>query len=244
MADFQTNTPSIGTLFVKSTDIYESTLDFKGTSSNSIANIQAILKDRAFVLMSKAGQEEDLTIHIADPALAGFIGKVIVDLQNAGRNRRTIVLGDEKTAQLSISSEQEFVVFDVLDPRITKHGYTRMPFRVKRNIVSNVIKGAAHFYWHLRRGTEEPTSDLTAVLEFTKLIKRKGRVQVDGKNLIKDGQIDLIASETVHGLKLVNTSKSGLYPYVLFFNVSDLSIGTWVLTRPILTNGDIGRCLL
>ncbi|KIM23672.1 hypothetical protein M408DRAFT_250848 [Serendipita vermifera MAFF 305830] len=219
-----------GVFVVQSTDLIRSTLVPLSDSGTTIATeSRTHLKPNLFALLEKVGEEGDFRLHIEDTELHQFVQNTLEEAQNSplsNRYPRTIALVDKKIAQFTLGVEQDYVTFGILDPSVTTCGLNHMPFRVKRNVLASVIQYAAHFDWHLHRvvSTAVPTFQKSVRLEFTKIYKRNGALEVDKSNLNVNNRIDLVVGEDKYGIKLVNNSDKNLYPYLFFFDCSDLSI--------------------
>ena len=96
-----------------------------------------------------AGTEEYVRIHVATDI--GVLGDLTRDLK---RTDPTIQLVEqEQEADFGIALENGKVVFNIVNPEVSAHGLTRMPFILEPNLeaIYPIVRAAAHFYWHLRR---------------------------------------------------------------------------------------------
>ncbi|KIM26231.1 hypothetical protein M408DRAFT_25451 [Serendipita vermifera MAFF 305830] len=207
-------------LIVQSTDLTTSTLvSMSGSGTASTMDTEP----HAFVLLRRVGEEGDFRLHIRDTELC----QSFREYEEAQKDHHlwNIALGKEG-ARLALSIEQDYVAFEILNPSVTVFGLHRIPFRVKRTILASVIQCAAHFDWHLRRdvSSEVATFHESVHLEFTKIFKRNGRLEPDKSNLNIKNRIDIVVGKDKYGIKLVNKSDIDLYPYLFFFDCSDLSI--------------------
>ncbi|KIM26235.1 hypothetical protein M408DRAFT_330631 [Serendipita vermifera MAFF 305830] len=222
-----------GVLVVQNTDLITSTLvPLSSRSNTNTKETWTHLKPSVFALLEKVEEEGDFHLHIKDTELRQFVKDMLGEARNAPfphRHPRRIALVDRQAAQLALGIDQEdqdYVTFEILNPSVTVFGLHRMPFRVRRTMLASVIQCAAHFDWHLRRvaSTEVPILQKCVHLEFTKLYKRNGRLEVDKSNLNVNNRIDLVVGEDKYGIKLINNSDKNIYPYLFFFDCSDLSI--------------------
>ncbi|KIM26234.1 hypothetical protein M408DRAFT_194109 [Serendipita vermifera MAFF 305830] len=203
-----------------------------GLSTVNTTDTQIRLKPQAFAVLRKVGNEEDFPLHIEDAELHQFVKDTLEKAQRAPlphRDPRTIVFVDKQTAQLALSidqCDQAFFTFEILNPSVTAFGLRHIPFRVKRGDLESVIQCAAHFDWHLRRAVskEKPIFHESVRLEFTKVFKRDRRVESDNSNLNVDNRIKIVVGQDKYGIKLINNSAKNIYPYLFFFDCSDLSI--------------------
>ncbi|KIM26236.1 hypothetical protein M408DRAFT_25453 [Serendipita vermifera MAFF 305830] len=224
------NYPSkdLGFLTVRSTDLLTSTLAPPSSSSTEdTTDTMPRLEPPTFAVLKKTGVEEDVRVHVKNSRIVQLFANTLDEEGQQPHHRQTqIVFAEKSKAQLALDIEREYVTFEILDPFVTRYNLCRIPFRVKPDILPSVLQSAARFHRNLRRKISIRAEKLqTSVhLEFTKLTKRNGRIQVDGSNLNVRGRIDLVVGGEKYGIKLVNKSNEELYPYLFFFDCSDLSV--------------------
>ncbi|KAG8848339.1 hypothetical protein FRC20_002551, partial [Serendipita sp. 405] len=221
---------SIGSLTASDPDAFSTTMIV--TSGTPIFTIG----EEAFALQTRAGEEEDLRIHVPfDEKLLCVFQAVAREMKNRTVSQQRIVLVDEATASLSVAFEDGVIVFNIRDPLAITHGFTQIPFRVKptEDDVYSVVRAAAHYYWHLHRTSKERTLKDEVTVEAFKLVEIsdeydddiEGNLLPDGPNRIVDGVADLVADdETAYGLKITNNMDTDLYLSAFFFDNSDFSI--------------------
>jgi hypothetical protein len=146
-------------------------------------------------------------------------------------------MNTEEEASLVLQlNAQGGVHFTVTDPRVTDHGLSRLDRDIPLDNLESVIRAAQHYYWHLLRENSAfsfPNNtklDSNVTLDFYKLkqtgtfVKSIGdpieRVIV-GQNVIVKVAAD---NTTWYGIELKNKTTVPLYPYLFFFDNSDLSI--------------------
>ncbi|CCM00516.1 uncharacterized protein FIBRA_02550 [Fibroporia radiculosa] len=197
------------------------------------------LETEGFALQTRAGDEEDLKVHVAlDEKLTFIFQALAKEMQRTDPARRTIIPVEKKeAAKLDIALEDGSVVFNILHSVTSQYGLTRMPCTIKPsfNAVQLVIYAAANFYWHLDRKSTSGSLQNFVNIEFKRLKKLRevdhdgyNVLLEDGPNLIRSSVIDLQVDDTAqYGLKIINNSKVPLYLSVFFFDSSDLSIDSW-----------------
>jgi hypothetical protein len=134
-------------------------------------------------------------------------------------------------AELDIALEDGQVVFNILDPRVTNFGLTRIPFHIspKADDVYPVIRAAARYLWHLRTN-KNPAFQNKVRIEFKQLMVTR-EIQPYGPDLNIDGVIDFIVDEkAMYGIRIVNDTAEPLYPYLFYFDNTDLSISECLCT--------------
>ncbi|KAI0318754.1 caspase domain-containing protein [Amylostereum chailletii] len=129
------------------------------------------------------------------------------------------------------------LAFGFMDPLVTSSGLTRMYHKVQPRVdlVFPVLRGAAHFFWHLRRSPKKNLLSKKVRIEFTKVVVTddvdedlKYILAPEGENLINAGKIELEADDkTLYGMKVFNDFNVGLYASLFYFDCSDLSISSY-----------------
>ncbi|KAJ3505330.1 hypothetical protein NLJ89_g7477 [Agrocybe chaxingu] len=138
-------------------------------------------------------------------------------------------------ADLEVVLENGRYLFRVTDTRLTQRGFDRLfpTINPTSKEITSLVRGACHYYRELRSG-ENNLSAATkggVVVEFYRLQKSGSyppRMAPTGPNLLTDGLVDFVVQEDVpYGMKLINNTPYDLYPGLLYFDNSDLSIGTY-----------------
>ena len=178
--------------------------------------------------------EEQVRIYISDESLKDLVKKI-------DPNQRTIQLTGQDQAEFGMALEDGKVVFNILDPLVTKYGLTRMPSSLEPTLeaISPVIRAAAHFYWHRHR---TPQSDRGLVdfveIKATKLEQKS--VEYDsGLNCVvvygptrdwESGNESLnfdLQTGASYGWMIINKCEVPLYPALFYFDNSDWSISEY-----------------
>jgi hypothetical protein len=190
----------------------------------------------AFALQIRAGEEQDLRIHVPmEEGLLGAFEAFAQVMKTSESERFKIMLVEKEKAELSLTLEEGGVVFHILDPLVTMYGITRMPFKVNPTAadINNVLRYAAHYYWHLRRTSSNKNLINAVDVELTALRELEGEYDDDlspirapyGPNLNIDGVVNIVVDRTaMYGIKLINKTNRPLYPSLFFFDSGDLSI--------------------
>ena len=142
---------------------------------------------------------------------------------------------EEASLVLQLNS-QDRVHFTVTDPRVTGHGLFRLDQDIPLDNLDSVIRAAQHYHWHLLREnpkfsfSDNTRLDNKVTLDFYKLIQMGNSVKSIGYPIEKDivGQdviVKVVADDTTwYGIELKNKTNTSFYPYLFFFDNSDLSI--------------------
>ncbi|KAH9924781.1 uncharacterized protein B0H18DRAFT_1104924 [Fomitopsis serialis] len=227
------------------------------------------LSDPAFALQTKVGLAEDLRVYAAQsPTLATLLDAVDRRMQDSDYHGRKITYASNKDqAELGMSIEDGLVVFDILDPRVTQYGLTRLPHTASTDAdeVFPIICAAADYFWHLRRRNTKPERIVTGVtLDIRKLNSARRSSddsdsdsdsdvplawKPENTNLNENGILELLLDKPIDiGYRLENNAQQPLYPYLFYFNCNDLSVGSLNVTasagrfqpdRPLLVGGSL-----
>ncbi|CCM00512.1 uncharacterized protein FIBRA_02546 [Fibroporia radiculosa] len=187
------------------------------------------LEGEGFALQTRAGDEEDLKVHVAlDEKLTFIFQALAKEMQRTDPARRTIIPVEKKeAAKLDIALEDGNVAFYILHSATLRCGLTRMPHTVEPsvNAVQSVLYAAANFYWHLDRKNTSGSLQNFVNIEFKRL-KKSQKVDrygydvllADGPNLIRSDVMDLknvmdlqVDDTAQYGLKITNNSAIPLY---------------------------------
>ena len=196
--------------------------------------------DGAALQISSGTEEHVLRIYVADEGLKALVNKI----ERTDPSHRIILPVEREQAEFGMALEDGKVVFDVLDPLVTKSGLTRMPFSIEATLeaITPVLRAADHFYWHLRR-TPEVKSDtekgLANYIEIEVAEMEHDGISYDddlepvlspteaGWKRGKDFDLEIEDRGTIHGWKIINQSSVSLYPALFYFDISDWSISEW-----------------
>ena len=146
-------------------------------------------------------------------------------------------MNTEEEASLVLQlNTQGKVRFTVTDPRVTGHGLFRLNQDIPLDNLDSVIRAAQHYYWHLLRENPDfsfinnARLDSKIILDFYKLEQTGAFVKSIGDPIEKvivgqDVIVKVDADNTTwYGIELENKTNVPLYPYLFFFDNSDLSI--------------------
>ena len=223
--DWPPKTSPLGTLVALDTRAFSTSADVVSGAS------QFALTESAFALQTKAGAEEDLRIHVAmDEKLIGVFEALVQEMQHTGDEQRRILLSKKNNAELDIALDDGLVVFNILDPLVTKFGLSRMPFRISPKVddVYPVIRAAAHYRWHLRRTNKKPIFQNKVHIEFKQLTMIREILPI-GPDLNIDGVVNFVVdNEAMYGIRIINDTPIPLYPSLFYFDNSDFSISGYL----------------
>jgi hypothetical protein len=188
-------------------------------------------------LQITAGEEESLRLHVPlEEDYRTVFAALALELSRRQAGQRAILFVDKDSADLSIAlNDKHEFEFLVTSDLITGYGLRRLYYTVERDInkIYPIIKGAAHYYWHLRRSPEKNTLRKKVDIEFNRLEptgefddELEDILEPAGENLIQNGVVDIEADKiTPYGLTIRNKVNVPLYIALFFFDNSDLSIG-------------------
>ena len=146
-------------------------------------------------------------------------------------------INTEEEASLVLQlNAQGRVHFTVTDPRVTDHGLSRLNKDFPLDNLESVIRAAQHYHWHLLREnphysfSNNTGLDSKVALDFYKLKQTGTSVKSVGDPIEKvivgkDVIVKVVADDTTwYGIELKNKTDVPFYPYLFFFDNSDLSI--------------------
>ncbi|KDQ52438.1 hypothetical protein JAAARDRAFT_73132 [Jaapia argillacea MUCL 33604] len=192
--------------------------------------------------------EGDLVLYVPrkDKVLLGFkaVEKQIKEMKDTPW-QIIVVSGEEKKskAHLEIKIEDDKLAFIILDEKTAQYGLTRIPFLVYPVVddVRPILSSVARYYWHLNRPSLNSCLLNGVKIEFNRLKSSVNRFDnptptfrvrsPDGPNLYRDdGVIQLIADgKDIYGITITNDTAVNMFPYVFFFDNSDLSIQSFYM---------------
>ncbi|KAF8972429.1 caspase domain-containing protein [Flammula alnicola] len=193
--------------------------------------------NHAYAVQTKAGEKEDLRLHVAlNEDLIPVFSALAQHMQRPGTDDRRIQLVElDKNPHLHVDIEEGRVVFENLDPLVTKYGLTRMPYTTKNNVddIYPVIRAAAHFRWHVELTNPNHTLQNKVELHVYELREKEDEYDDDflpiyeviEKNLNVVGEVFLSEDPSkTYGFKVVNNSPLKLYPSLFYFDNSSFEI--------------------
>ncbi|PVF91863.1 hypothetical protein CPB86DRAFT_820144 [Serendipita vermifera] len=207
------------------------------------------IMEKAVALQTSPGKESGLSIYLSDDDMGSSIPRVfgldILDEWTEGCN--VVFTKDKEQAHVEMAWEHKEIVFNILDPHVTVHGLSRMPYRIEpsKESVQRVLDAASNFYWHLRRISSDPDLIDAVDIEFRR-IQSTGEYDDDlndiylphGSNLIQQGIVDLVIDGTSeYGITITNKTEMALYASLFYFDNCDFSITPY--TRPPTSRGRV-----
>ena len=145
-----------------------------------------------------------------------------------------IIVNDAESSDLQLTVEGGKVYFDRRDDLVTPHIGARISHTVDDGDLSairNVVKSSQHFYHHLKRSGTDDYRDVRMEL---KILEQKINEDFDrvfnpiGKNLIADEPATIVVDESAYlGMTIFNETDLPLYPYLFYFDPTDLTISTF-----------------
>jgi hypothetical protein len=153
------------------------------------------------------------------------------------RERLSVDLVDDdhaNAAGLRLSIMEDGVHFDRNDTMINPYIGSRMPHVVDRTdilLIREVIRRFMHFNYHLTRMGGD---DFRNVYMELRRLRTDYSANFDqtltpvGENLIEKEPASLVVDEVARlGMTIHNRTDLPLYPYLFYFDPSDLDISTW-----------------
>lgn len=138
---------------------------------------------------------------------------------------------ERERAEIVVDFERDGLVsFFTNNPYAGKYGVDRMRHTVPPRLepVAHVLRGIARWNYFFRR-RNNATAFLPLVnIEFYRIEadKRTGKTNFVGRNLNRSGRIDIPADpKEAYSMHIFNDTDYGLYPYLLYFDVREQSIG-------------------
>jgi hypothetical protein len=190
--------------------------------------------DRILTAFQKvAGEEARLRLYIHPDAN----GRDVIFSKLGEFQHLFLCMNTKEDASLVLQlNSQGRVQFTVTDPRVTVQGLSSLDQDVLVDNLESVIRAAQHYHWHLLRkdpGFSFPNDtrlDSMVTLDFYKLQKTSTSMISIGDPIEKviNGQdviVKVVADVTTsYGIELKNKTAESFYPYLFFFDNSDLSI--------------------
>jgi hypothetical protein len=202
--------------------------------ASSGSSLQGITK-HAFGLVTCAGEQEDLRIHVElDEKLMSVFRALAIEMKRDNAIQPRFMLVEKEKAELDIVSENDQIFFKILDPMVTMHGLNRMPSSIPPNPedIGPVLRKAARYFWHLRRTGNADALESNVEIQFTRLVlagydrRFNAFWKHEEPNLINNGVIDIDTADedAIYGIQITNNLDRDLFVSVFYFDNSDLSI--------------------
>lgn len=204
-----------------------------------------------YALQIEAGPSESMRVHFTEAFSKRFKGNADWDAAFCSTKNSpfTLVQSTPDAAQMIVDvNEEGKVTFETGNPIARSFGLSVLP-NTAPLLVTNVLpilRAAAKWAWHVERSPGAPLSDGTTDTSERdlKAILKSGPVEIEflqvelatgtkHSNVVSNnhnvgGVVDLKYNQAhFYGIKLVNNSSIGLYPYLFYFDVSEQSIGEW-----------------
>ena len=199
----------------------------------------SIPQQAAIAVQTKVGEREDLRlfIPIGDEYLPCHNAWLSLMQPGNGYTYNITLLENPDTAHVELVMKNERVVFLYRDERITQYGLQQAYFDVEPTTeeVARVLKALAHYFWKINLTSNNPEITKSIQFEFYQLDPSDDIYDEDTglpemtpipPNICKDNLIDFVIDEDApYGIKITNSSPHDFYPYLFYFDNSDLSIG-------------------
>ncbi|KAG9077192.1 hypothetical protein FRC06_009057 [Ceratobasidium sp. 370] len=138
------------------------------------------------------------------------------------------------------------VTFHTHNKLSNKHGISRLPHTtpVDVKVLLSVLRSAAAWDWHIgRKNPKSPFNDRVRI-EMFRLKEELAHdgcsiaLIPDGENLNKNGVAEVVVNPShYYGFGIINNTAFDLYPYLFYFDTSDLSIVPFYLSPAIHQSG-------
>lgn len=211
----------IAHLVVTSVDVFSSTLDFPPDSKRTLLPtlFYSRLKERAAVRhIFLYSADRQWLESVFPPEVQAELSATLVD--------------DVKSCDLELSVLERRIHFDRHTELVTPWIGSRMRYTVDIGDVDTiraVVKGSLHFYYHLTRTAPATFEDVRMELrELRQELNEEFDVvfHPTGKNLIEDEPAKIVVNEDAQlGMTISNNSSHTLYPYLFYFDPTELTIG-------------------
>jgi hypothetical protein len=191
-----------------------------------------------------SGQRHDLVVHVPlKDALTPLYQVILKLLHNLPAAHPYLFLFTEDHAKADLSvdvstneAEPKSLRVTVLDERVAAHGYSQIPTRIPLldDEIESFLLKAAHFYRHLNRSKPNDSVGREVSIEMVKVVvsgsrdHRRRQRHRNAVNILTHGVAEVLIrshESNDYGFKISNNTDKNLYPHILYFDNSDLSIG-------------------
>ncbi|KAJ3505257.1 hypothetical protein NLJ89_g7510 [Agrocybe chaxingu] len=228
-----TSNPCIGELEVKTVNLFTSVMKPLSTAPKFKVPSSCYSK-----LMYAA--EYTVSIFCEDKAL-------LASAFPADFNKKSgiVVADDVRHCDLELTVKDGRVHFDRHQLLVTAH----LPTRIRHSAsvgdvatIQEVVAATRHFYYHLTRTSDDNFKNVW--MEMKKLEQFHHILTPIGNNLLAKEPATIVVDESVPlGMTIFNQTDLLLYPYLFWFDPTDLSIADWHITHKgandIITNVDV-----
>ncbi|CAA7263720.1 unnamed protein product [Cyclocybe aegerita] len=217
--------PRLGELEVKSVNLFSSVMEPLSTAPKFKvpSSCYSKLTYAAEFTMSIFCEDKAL---LASAFPAGFSKKWSI-----------IVVDDVQQCDLEITVKDGRVHFDRHQQLVTDH----LPTRIRHSVsvgdiatIREVVTATRHFYYHLTRTSDDNFKNVWMEM---KVLKEEFNRDFDqiltpmGNNLLMKEPATIVVDESVRlGMTIFNQTDLPLYPYLFYFDPTELTIIDWYLT--------------
>jgi len=203
------------------------------------------LGSTAYVVQTKPGptvQPKLFASTSVDKEGLEFVRKTLDILRDVPHGITFELASNRKGASVEVDTiadeggKSKRLVFNSLDDRVTRHGLRRIhpTSNLQINEAASLLHEAAHYHYCLQLSISDTKFRQLIDIRFYRLQGGNGAFDTPedcktvGGNLLKNDIIFLDVGDTdeevAYGIEIVNKSHRDLYPYVYYFDNSDLSI--------------------
>ncbi|KAF8970609.1 hypothetical protein BDZ97DRAFT_1914501 [Flammula alnicola] len=192
----------------------------------------------AVAIQTKASSRKCFRLYIRSDDR--FNGRpLLCSLRNVAKDefQKIVMVNNAEDAHLNIAIENNTATVRVIDKRVTKYGLIRKIDAGVTTVaqVAQLLNRATNYYGQLNRTNNISHNCIrkSVTVECYKLEGlpskfpdvEQAELSPVGDNLCVDGVIDFVPQEnSFYGIKLINRSDYDLFPRVLYFDNSDLSM--------------------
>lgn len=192
----------------------------------------------AWALQTQIG--DNVFVNVAIPAENDFL-PVIRHIKEAG-NGTMIRIVEDQSHEIAVVGIDGCAGFVLTDEKCCENNLRRLPIMVSLDVdeIYSILSHAAHFFWDLRRLGKKPTLFVTleayeVIVDYALDSLQTGSIfNATGKNLSNGNAIKISlqdGTETRYGFKLISSSSQSLYVWIFSFNMANLSVGAFKLSR-------------
>ncbi|KDR74093.1 hypothetical protein GALMADRAFT_71556 [Galerina marginata CBS 339.88] len=228
----------------RQTQVGVATVASVGAFRSILTSPDSLISQPYVAVQTKTGQKEDFRLF--SPSGDSFHDVYKSIHENADYDKYNLhnitLVNSPSIAHLGATVENNKVIFEMKDEKVTRHGFYHRftPLdATDLDSVAWVLNRAAHFYWELNRANSDARSTSIRV-EFYKLKETKTEADELEYGEYCPLQPDLCQNQIVnftvddedapYGLKLINNTTHDFYPYLFYFDNSDLSITPYYVT--------------
>lgn len=190
----------------------------------------------AYARQVRSGPAQELHVHFTDAL------KLVVSIDGIRRaaldaNEADIgfTVTEAETADyvvdLLITAKGQRAVFSTTNILANQYGVKKLPHHVPATAkeLAYVLRGVAHWNWHFNRANPGPLSEKVHLNFYRLQVSGYDEdgisiLQSDGDNMNTTGVVEITPNKDIFGVKILNTTKRDLYPYLFYFDVRDQSI--------------------